>query len=273
MMLARQKIEKLLIVAKTCPIPSAKYRETVCVAAINRAGELRRLYPIPFRLIAGESQFKKWEWVRAVVSTTSRDQRPESRRLDVDTVEKLSEPISTKNDWQERRSWIEPRLSVSFDALKLRRQQTQKSLGFIKPTRLLGLDITPIKDTEWTEKEWISLTQEGLFDSDEALSRPPLRKIPFEFRYHYECETPSGIAQHRHMVTDWEAGALYWNCVSSHGANWETPFRARLETEFAQKDLIFMMGTVHRFPDQWLIISLIYPPKPKTIPQMQLSFD
>ena len=136
---------------------------------------------------------------------------------------------------------------------------------------MIGLDITPKKDAEWTEQELIRLKQEGLFDTDEMRARPPLRKIPFEFRYRYECETPDGIAQHRHMITDWEAGALYWNCLSSHGANWETPFRAKLEIEFAQKDLILMMGTVHRFPDQWLIISLIYPPK--LIPANQIAMN
>ncbi len=135
--------------------------------------------------------------------------------------------------------------------------------------QLLGLDITPVKDAQWTEKEWISLTQEGLFDSDEMRARPPLRKIPFQFHYRYLC----GDAEHRHLITDWEAGALYWNCVRSHGANWEAPFRAKLEAEFAQKDLIFMMGTVHRFPDRWLIISLIYPPKPAQTVQTTLNFD
>lgn len=268
-MLAHQKSEELLIVAKTYPLPSTKYRETVCVAAINRAGEMRRLYPIPFRFIGGDVQFKKWEWIRAAVSVTSKDKRPESRRLDIDTVEKLSEFISAKNAWKERQSWIEPRLSPSFDALELRRQHTGETLGFVRPTQLLGLDITPIKDAEWTDKEWINLTQEGLFDSDEMRARPPLRKVPFQFHYRYLC----GSLEHRHMITDWEAGALYWNCVKSHGDDWQTPFRARLETEFAQKDLIFMLGTVHRFPDQWLIISLIYPPKQAQTDQTSMNFD
>ena len=261
------------IVAKTCPIPSASYRETVCVAAINRAGEMRRLYPIPFRFIGGDVKFQKWEWIRGVVGSTSKDKRPESRRIDIDQVEKLGELISTKNNWQQRLAWVEPRLSASFDALEQRRQDTGETLGFIRPTRLLGLDITPIKDAEWTEKEWINLTKEGLFDSEEVRTSPPLRKIPFEFRYRYECQTPADTTQHRHMITDWEAGALYWNCVKSHGDAWQAPFRARLETEFAAKDLIFMMGTIHRFPDQWLIISLIYPPKPKPTDQITMTFD
>ena len=272
-MLAHQKSEELLIVAKTYPNPSASYRETVCVAAINRVGEMRRLYPIPFRFLGGDVQFKKWEWIRAVVGTTPKDKRPESRRLDVDTVEILGETISTKDDWRERRAWVEPRLSPSFDALEQRRQNSGETLGFICPTRLLRLDITPKKDAEWTDKEWINLTKEGLFDSDEDRARPPLRKVPFDFHYRYECQTPQGAVTHRHMITDWEAGALYWNCVKTHGDAWETPFRARLETEFAQKDLTFMMGTIHRFPDQWLIISLIYPPKPKQTAQTAMTFD
>ena len=249
MRLAHQQIEELLIVAKTYPLPSHKYRETVCVTAINRAGELRRLYPIPFRFIGGDVQFKKWEWIRGVVGPPNDDRRPESRRLDIYKFEKLNEEISTKNSWRERRSWIEPRLSASFDALEQRRRNSKETLGFIRPSQLISLDITPRKDAEWTEQELIRLKQEGLFDTDEMRARPPLRKIPFEFRYRYKCETPDGTVERRHMITDWEAGALYWNCVGSHGADWEAPFRARLETEFAQKDLISMMGTVHRFPD------------------------
>jgi hypothetical protein len=30
-------------------------------------------------------------------------------------------------------------------------------------------------------------------------------------------------------------------------------------------DLMFLMGTIHRFPNQWLIVSLIYPPKPRAL--------
>jgi hypothetical protein len=37
---------------------------------------------------------------------------------------------------------------------------------------------------------------------------------------------------------------------------------------------MFLMGTIHRFPNQWLIVSLIYPPKLPTEPPRQGSlFD
>jgi hypothetical protein len=68
-------------------------------------------------------------------------------------------------------------------------------------------------------------------------------------------------AEWRHKISDWEAGALYWNVARNHGEDWQTPFRKKLERELLQRDLMFLMGTLHRFPEQGLIVSLIYPPK------------
>ena len=271
-MLASQQTEELLILTKTYPGPSTKYRETACVAALTRAGEMRRLFPVPFRFLDGELRFRKWEWIRGTVKKSNDDHRPESQRLDFDSIEKLNESIPTKNNWRLRREWIQPHLFDSFDALEQRRQKSGETLGFIRPARLLGLDITPVKNAEWTEKERLYLTQEVLFENESARQRPPLRKLPFDFHYRYECHALNAITMHRHMITDWEVGALYWNCVRSNGPDWKKPFRAKLETEFLEKDLILLMGTVHRFPDQWLIIGLVYPPRPTTI-QTELNFD
>ena len=65
--------EELLILAKTYPSPSASHRETTCVAAVNRAGALRRIFPVPFRLLDGDAQFQKWEWIQARVSRPTGD--------------------------------------------------------------------------------------------------------------------------------------------------------------------------------------------------------
>jgi hypothetical protein len=70
---------------------------------------------------------------------------------------------------------------------------------------------------------------------------------------------------------DWEAGQLYWNCKRSHGKEWEVPFRAKLEGNLTGKNLMFLMGNQHRFQDQWLIISLIYPPMQRPIQNPQIS--
>lgn len=98
--------------------------------------------------------------------------------------------------------------------------------------------------------------------------------IPYAFYYTYECDVSGETRRYRHKIADWEAGALYWNCHRSHGADWEAPFRAKLEETLLRHDLQFLMGTIHRFPDQWMIVSLIYPPKvPVTISaQAELVF-
>lgn len=51
--------EKILILVKTCPEPSRGYIETTCVAGITEAGEMRRIFPAPFRFLEEEQRFKK----------------------------------------------------------------------------------------------------------------------------------------------------------------------------------------------------------------------
>lgn len=265
--------EEFLIVTKTYPSPSSRHRETTCVAAIRRDGALRRLFPIPFRLLDGEQQFQKWEWVRARASQPHNDHRPESLRIDVDSIVRLEERIGTERGWEVRKRLAEPHILSDFDALEQRRQSTGETLGFVRPARLLGLDITAVRSPEWTEDDLQKLLQEGLFDSDEVRSRPPLEKLGHDFHYHYECILPDGTAkQYRHKIVDWEAGQLYRRCRRDYREGWEVAFRHRYETEFSAKDLILMMGTIHRFPDQWLIIGILYPPKPAP-PAPQLSLE
>lgn len=269
--MAKTYSEELLILTKTYPAPSTKYREITCVAAINRAGELRRIFPVPFRLLAGQQQFKKWEWIRASMRRPADDHRPESYRIDLDTVVRTGEKIGTDRGWYERLRWIEPHVVEGFAALEARRRSTGETLGFIRPSRLLDLEIKPIKNGDWSEADKAKLLQDGLLDVEAVRQRPPLRKLPYEFHYKYECETQHGTEKLRHKITDWEAGALYWHCRRDYGAKWEEYFRQRLAVEFSEKDLLFLMGTIHRFPDQWLIVGLVYPPRRKKVALEQLA--
>jgi hypothetical protein len=264
--------EELLILTKTYPSPSATYRETTCVAAINRQGEMRRLFPVPYRLLEGTAQFKKWEWITARLTKPNKDHRPESYRLDADSISRSGNVIKTTGgDWSERLRWIEPQIVESFAASETRRQTSGQTLGFLRAARIVELRITPVKQTDWTEADKIKLSQDGLFDTHEVKSRPPLRKLPFDFHYKYECATSTGVETNVHKLVDWEVGALYWNCFQGYGKRWEEKFRQKLETDFARKDLLFLMGTIHRFPDQWLIVGIVYPPRPPQVRVEQLG--
>lgn len=255
---------RILILCKTYPSPSGKYAETTCVAGLDESGKLVRLFPVPFRLIAKDQQFKKWQWIRAKVEKARKDHRTESLTLKVETIDS-GEVVLPGKDWAERRRLLSPiHVYDHFDKIDAEQRATNMSLAMLKPTRILGLDIEPVSNPDWTEEELAKLVQEqkqgGLFDEEDKPSIKTLQKLPFNFYYRYQCEEGAESRIFRHKLVDWEVGALYRNCHRAHGDNWEVHFREQLEKKIPAKDLMFLMGNQHRFQDQWLIISLIYPP-------------
>lgn len=268
--------ERILILAKTYPSPSAQYVETSCVAGISQDGAMRRLFPVPFRMIEEGQQFKKWQWIDVRVEKANKDHRPESHKLYVDTIA-CGDVIDTKKEWSARWEWLDKIPAFdSVDAIDAGRLADGLSIALLRPKRLLGLDITKARHQEWTDEEKEKLMREqmqgDLFSEAEAKRQvKELRKVPFDFHYRYVCDTPEGEREHKHKIVDWEAGALFWNCRRDHGIDWEAPFRAKLEGQLGGKDLMFLMGNQHRFQDQWLIISLVYPPKRKPVEVRQGS--
>ncbi len=76
-----------------------------------------------------------------------------------------------------------------------------------------------------------------------------------------ETSCVAGITEPGNLIRLYPVPFRLVNDEQQHGQNWETPFRAKIEQQLPSKDLMFLMGTIHRFPDQWLIVSLFYPPK------------
>lgn len=232
---------------------------------MEEAGRLIRLYPVPFRLVQDDQQFRKWQWITARVRKSTEDRRPESHRISVDTIDIHGEPLSTTNAWVSRRQAIAPlEIFEDFEALEGARQSRGVSLGLLRPSRLLELRLSKADSPEWSDDEIAKLMQAqqqgSLFDQDaEQRSLKLLRKLPFDFHYEYECDVGGQPRTYRHKLVDWEAGALYWN-VQRRG-DWQAAFRQRFLDEFRSKDLLFLMGNIHRFQHHWLIVSVLYPPK------------
>ena len=146
---------------------------------------------MPYRLLDGSAQFKKWEWITARLTVPDKDHRPESHRIDADSIERSGNVLETKHgDWSERLRWIEPHIVPTFAALEARRQATGETLGFLRASKLVELKITAVKQADWTEADKIKLTQDGLFDSVEIKKRQPLRKLPYDFHYRYRVARP-----------------------------------------------------------------------------------
>jgi hypothetical protein len=267
---------QVLILCKTYPSPSSRYSETSCVAGVENRSSLVRLFPVPFRLIDDERKFKKWQLIEAVLEKSKDDHRGESHRIKIDTIQASAKPITTKNHWRTRRELIS-RIPIQHDfaEVEANRELRGETLALLRPGEIVSFDITPTDTPDWTEAEVDKLIQHqrqiGLFDAGDRRAIRRLRKLPFDFHYRYRCETSSGAVEYRHKIVDWEIGALFWRCQKLHGASWEAPFRDKFERALPLTDLIFLMGTIHRFPNQWLIVSLIYPPKQQAGLEPQLS--
>lgn len=264
-------IKRILILCKTYPSPSSKYAETSCVAGMTEDGQLIRLYPVPFRLISDDQQFRKWQWVEARVEHAHNDRRPESHKIYVDTIMCDPAPLKAgKEGWPYRMELLS-RLPIfsDFDAVRAEQQAKDVTLALLRPKRILGLEITPTRNPNWTAEEEAKLVQlqrqGGLFDDGElSTDIKLLEKLPFDFYYNYECEVDGIVKTYKHKLVDWEVGALYRRLRKQFGADgWEKPFRAKYEQELPSRDLLLLLGTIHRFPEQWLAVSVIAPPRPQ----------
>ncbi|PIP42305.1 MAG: hypothetical protein COX19_01505 [Desulfobacterales bacterium CG23_combo_of_CG06-09_8_20_14_all_51_8] len=172
------KKQDILILVKTYPEISKKYTETVCTAGILKATKkLIRLYPIRYRYLTGDSQFQKYQWIKAKIKKASLDSRPESFALVESTLE-MGNIIGTDGDWVEREKWVinQNTLFKSVEELLSSQKQNKTSLGIVKPREILGFTIEPKSSDEINEaeiKKKSVLSQMGLFEQPKDIELLP----------------------------------------------------------------------------------------------------
>jgi hypothetical protein len=249
--------KKVLITVRTYPIPSKKDIEVSCTAGISD-GQWIRLFPIPYRFLDGDKRFRKYQYIEADVIKSHSDPRPESYKVNIDSIKILTEPITTKDNWLARKDLIIPFSSKSLCFLKEEHSQKDgPTLGLFKPGKITGLKIKKAR-SEWTKAELERLQQDTMFGNGPKV---PLEKLPFDFFYEFQCNEP-GCTSHTLSCTDWEMGISYLNWKKQYGRNWENKFRETYETKMIlDSDTYFYVGTVHGHPSEWIIIGLFYPPK------------
>ena len=263
--------KKVLIVVKTYPTPANQGNEVSCTAAITENHEWIRLFPIPFRFLDGKKQFQKYQWIEASVCPSS-DHRRESFRIDVDSIEILSEPLPTRNAWKARKEILDPMKSDCLCCL-MEQQKVNKfpTLGLFKPKEITGFSLE-WEEAGWTETELAKLNQLGFF---EGPPQKTLEKMPFKFYYRFRC-VHDHCKGHRMSCTDWEMGQAYRNFRNKYGSKWRNKFEAKFYDHLTKEcDVHFFVGTVSYHPNSWIIVGLYYPPlvrevKDIEVEQMQL---
>ena len=256
---------KLLIIVKTYPTVSGKYDELVCTAGICPHLGFVRLYPVPFRYLDYEKQYRKYQWIEVQAEKNPKDPRIESYRPQSETIKVIGKPMDTANGWAERRQVVLPWLSQSVEELTA----GERSVGIIRPAEIRGMQVLPVA-RDWSPAARAKLSQGKLL----GVHRKMLRKLPYKFQYLFRCDD-NHCKGHRLMVADWELGSLYFKVVDESGGD-EQAAVAKVEDKFLRelcgpkKDTCLFVGNTLTHPNSWLVLGVFFPP---VAPQETLAFE
>ncbi|WP_203296431.1 hypothetical protein [Luteirhabdus pelagi] len=246
-------LTKVLITVKTYPTFSSTYGELVCTAGFLEDGSWIRLYPIPFRKLKTNEQYKKYQWIELDIVKNDKDFRPESfRPATIDTPIKLLDRIDTKNNWFLRKQIVLNEVHTDMKQLISQAHDKNhcKSLAVFKPTGVKNFKVQKI-DGEYDKKKLDQLQalydQQNLFEMED-LKFELAEKLPYKFSY--EIEDDKGVSSTM-MIEDWEIGQLYRNTLAAAEGNEAIAVEKVKEKyfdDFAKtKDLHLFLGTTKSF--------------------------
>lgn len=262
---------KVLIAVKTYPTLSSEYDELVCTAGFLPNGSWVRIYPIPFRKLGLQSQYKKWQWITIDLVKNQKDLRSESYRpVNIDQDIMLGETLSTANNWQHRKPYALREVYTNMEKLiEEAKRPPYKSLAVVKPLKVIDF-IWEETEREWNEEKlkavYANQIQGNLFEeADRRVAFKIAKKLPYKFSYIFTTEDQK---ERKVMIEDWELGMLYWHCLERANGNEQIACQKVKEKYFNtmvhDKDFHFFMGTTLKFhniaPNPFIIIGTFYPP-------------
>jgi hypothetical protein len=273
---------RVLISVKTYPTLSEKYDELVCTAGFLENGDWIRIYPIPFRKLKYDSQYKKWEWIEIDLTKNKKDSRKESfRPTDMNNdIQKISF-LDTSKGWSARKSIVlnnNVRYNLAELVNEAKNPEIGTSLAVFKPKKIKDF-VWEKCSRNWDEKKLAKVyahqTQLNLFDDMNETKRifKIAQKIPYKFSYVFLSDDNT---EHKLMIEDWELGKLYRNCLEKANGNEQIACQKVKERYFdymyKERDLYFFLGTTLEFHNfgTFIIIGTFYPPKPD--PQLKFDF-
>lgn len=252
---------KVFIVVKTYPTASKKYQETVCTAGIDEQGRWIRLYPVRYRFLGDDQQYPKYAWIRVVACRNYQDFRPESYRVDNDSITVLQK-VDTSKRWAERNRIILPTLSPSIEYLSDQYNRSHVSLGIVRPRRVEDVVCELEEDSPRARKNMF-LQQLSLFD--EKIPKD-LEPVPYRFSYQFFCED-TRCPGHKMIILDWEIFAAYFNWKKKYG---EEGAIKRIREKWLHelcgedRDTYFVVGTNYPHPT-FMVLGVYWPPKSDTV--------
>lgn len=234
---------RVVILVKALPQPSKTYGETVCCAGVTIDREWKRLFPVRFRHLKGESSFSRWDWVTFKHGKPKTDTRKESCHVHEESI-----TIVGRLQESERARFLAPIVRRSAkEAMSL-----GHSLALIRPrnTRFFSKIKTKAEIAEERDAFRRAARQTQLFDRELAELEPS----PYDFRFKFEDDG----GEHNYQNGDWEAHAMFW-CQSQRSSATEALkwMDATFNDEYPKRGMAFAIGNQAKRPQTWQLLGVI----------------
>ncbi|MBI1868928.1 MAG: hypothetical protein HYS06_11665 [Methylocystis sp.] len=225
------------------PQPSKTYGETVCCAGVTIDRQWKRLFPVRFRHLKGESSFSRWDWIKFKYRRPKSDTRAESCHVYEESI-----TVDGSLHDAERTRLLTPMLLKSAkEAAAL-----GHSLALIRPrnTRFIWKLKTKAEINEEREAFRLAARQPGMFDKELAELEPS----PYDFRFKFEDDGGS----HNYQNGDWEAHAMFWResqrTSAAEALKW---MDGKFNDEFPKRGMAFAIGNQAKRPHVWQLLGVI----------------
>lgn len=260
------EVATVMVTVKTYPSPSDKHGETVCVAGVRvdrGQPEWVRLYPMKFRLVDYEKQFKKYELIQIpVIPQGTRDPRPESMRPDQEGLRSL-QLIDTKHNWADRRARMRGLIGATTTCELI---AANDDVTYADPAPSLGLvkvmdaqlKVTP--GDPWDARQLAKARQAAAPDLFRQEGLRELEPAPYKVMIRYRCAS-SMCPRHNVTLIDWETGQAgrKWR-RSSGDAQAQRMLLGKYESLFADDiDTHLYVGNMHQHRSSFSALGLWTP--------------
>jgi hypothetical protein len=259
--------KKILIVVKTYPTPSKRYKETVCTAGITSEGEWIRLYPIKFRYLNSSQQYKLFDWINISVQKSKTDKRPESYQPNIDSIQ-IFKFLDSKKNINERCNALLPLVKKSIEEINIEYANEFKSLAIFKP-KIIEDFIAKKVSEDWTAEEVFKLSQISFFDNSNVRT---LKKVPYEFSCKFICDDPL-CKGHTLMIKEFEFNWSYFKYLEKYKDEKTAVEKLKDKWYSYFSDInngYLLVGTIWPHPHFIIIGHFSYPKKYNT--NTQISF-
>lgn len=242
-MSATTKNCRAFILVKALPQPSKTYGETVCCAGVTANRHWKRLFPVRFRHLGGDSSFSRWDWVRFKYRLPTTDKRVESCHVFEDSIVKDGAIPEA-----ERARFLSPIILGSAKQAEAAGQ----SLALIRPrnTRFIAKPKSSAEIEKEREAFRRAARQTSMFDTDLAGIEPS----PYDFRFKFEDDS----GKHNYQNGDWEAHAMFWRESKEHGHDKALQWMDHVFNEdYPKRGMAFAIGNQAKRPQTWQLLGVI----------------